>query len=448
MDMKAKTPSIHIIGGGTVFHVRPHLAIAAPAYGRTALSLGNLLRMHVSRNGEEGDCYNVYTHLTKMAGGDKLETNADVERLINTLIADEDTKIVFMPVALCDFAGTIIEKGDSGEPITTPSGKDEPRLPSRGGPFLMELHPATKIIKKVREWRKDIYLVGFKTTAGATPDEQFRAGLHLLKSTSCNLVLANDVHTRLNMTITPEQAYYGKTFDRSEALATLVEIAMSRARGNFTRSTVLSGDPLPWDHRIVPPTLREVVNHCIKEGAYKPFLGSTVGHFAFKETDTTFFTSRRKTNFNELDKVGLVMCESEGPNHVVAYGSKPSVGGQSQRIIFKRHPEMDCIVHFHCPPRHGVEHVETPDGASDVFANHGEITVRPQWKHECGSHECGENTAQGLKEHTDGKGNKLLAVYLDHHGPNIVFNRNVDPAFVIDFIDKNFDLKRSTAEVE
>ena len=23
--------------------------------------------------------------------------------------------------------------------------------------------------------------------------------------------------------------------------------------------------------------------------------------------------------------------------------------GQSQRIIFKEHPELDCIVHFHCP---------------------------------------------------------------------------------------------------
>jgi hypothetical protein len=30
---------IHIIGGGTVTHVRPHLAIASPAYGDTARTI-------------------------------------------------------------------------------------------------------------------------------------------------------------------------------------------------------------------------------------------------------------------------------------------------------------------------------------------------------------------------------------------------------------------------
>jgi len=30
---------IAILGGGTVFHVRPHLALSAPAYGSTARSI-------------------------------------------------------------------------------------------------------------------------------------------------------------------------------------------------------------------------------------------------------------------------------------------------------------------------------------------------------------------------------------------------------------------------
>lgn len=30
---------IHIIGGGTVAHVRPHLALSAPAYGATVRDL-------------------------------------------------------------------------------------------------------------------------------------------------------------------------------------------------------------------------------------------------------------------------------------------------------------------------------------------------------------------------------------------------------------------------
>jgi hypothetical protein len=38
----------------------------------------------------------------------------------------------------------------------------------------------------------------------------------------------------------------------------------------------------------------------------------------------------------------------------------------------------------------------------------------------------------------------LYAVYLDHHGPNIVFNKSIDPREVIDFIEQNFDLEDKT----
>lgn len=53
--------------------------------------------------------------------------------------------------------------------------------------------------------------------------------------------------------------------------------------------------------------------------------------------------------------------------------------------------------------------------------------------------QCGQNTSNGLK-----KFDNLWAVYLDHHGPNIVFNRNIDPQEVIDFIEENFDLSSKT----
>ena len=41
-------------------------------------------------------------------------------------------------------------------------------------------------------------------------------------------------------------------------------------------------------------------------------------------------------------------------------------------------------------------------------------------------------------------GDRLFAVMLDRHGPNVVFSRHCDPARVIDFIDENFDLEGTT----
>jgi len=425
---------ILILGGGTIAHVRPHLALSAPAYGKTAHTIRELLASRTELSRE--------VILTRMAGGPKnVETNEDIARILKEAVSLSHTKIIFMSAALCDFTAEVLDRNSSGRffETSTRSGKDQPRLQTSEGQQRLRLDPADKIIKSIRKERKDIFLVGFKTTAGATPDEQYLAGLNLLKGSSCNLVLANDLHTRLNMVITPEQARYHETTDRMEALTGLVEMALLRSKGTFTRSTVV-GNPLTrvdWDEDEVPASLRRVVNHCIDRGAYKPFRGSTVGHFAFKVDDHTFITSKRKTDFNKLRDNGMVLVESTGPDNVVAHGAKPSVGGQSQRIIFKEHPDVDCIVHFHCPLK--------PDAPLA-------IPVREQRPYECGSHECGKNTSDGLQAFDAGPdeehGGTIKAVMLDKHGPNIVFNRNTDPERVIQFIEANFDLAGRTDDVD
>jgi hypothetical protein len=425
--------NIEIIGGGTVFHIRNHMALTAPAYGKTARDLAARI-FNVNTYSKKD--YQVNLTLTKMAsqGESNIETNQDVSNWVDTIIANPATKIVFFNPALVDFEANVLDLDpnnnrdiDSPNTFVTDSGKYETRLKTSDGEQILRLVPSEKILAKIRKERKDIFLVAFKTTCGATEDEQFLAGLNLLKSASCNLVLANDTKTRKNMIITPEQARYSVTPNRNFVLRELIDMTLARAELHFTRSKVVEGNPVPWEAKEVPESLRTVVDHCIAKGAYKPFKGSTVGHFAVKMNEKTFLTSRRKTDFNKLPEVGLVKVESTGPNDVVAYGSKPSVGGMSQRIIFSEHPEMDCIVHFHCPLFAGVE-----------------VSTRAQKNLECGSHECGKNTSNGLKEVTPG----IKCVYLDNHGPNIVFNRNIDPQLVIDFIDQHFDLHRSTDQVD
>lgn len=406
---------IHIITGGTVAYIAPHQALCAPAYGTVGKRLAELCHSLMPT-------LDTYVHRTKMAGGHELETNDDVARLIADLKERADTKIIFMPVALCDFEPFSIEHRNSSLFGKQNVGKQRDRLETQHGWHTLVMRPADKIIPTIRNGRKDIFLVGFKTTKGASEDEQYIAGLNLLKGASCNLVLANDLETRVNMVITPEEARYHVTKERNEALYGLVEMAKLRSHLTFTRSTVVAGEPVPWSSDLVPAALRKVVDHCIARNAYKPFRGATVGHFAAKLSDNEFLTSQRKTNFNDLDKIGLVLVRTDGPDTVIAYGAKPSVGGQSQRIVFAEHPEYDCIVHFHCPIKRGSL-----------------VPIVSQREYECGSHQCGQNTSRGLKRF-----GALSAVYLDQHGPNIVFNRDVDPMFVIEFIEQNFDLSAKT----
>lgn len=402
-----------IIGGGTFSHVRSHLALAAPAFGNTAREIADIIRSM-----PEYDALDVDLRLTKMADHESvLVTNADVEALVDELINDASVKIIIFNAAMCDYDGQIRD---------VESGKHATRLWTAEGEAQLILTPAQKVIGKIRKIRKDIFLVGFKTTADARPDGQFHAGLNLLKAASCNIVLANDVVTRRNMLITPEEGCYEG--DRAALLRDVCRMAYLRSHLTFTRSTVLDGTPVPWADDLVYPALRDVVNWCVARGAYKRFRGATTGHFAAKLSDTEFLTSIRKTDFNDIDKNGMVRVRTSGPDTVLSMGAKPSVGGQSQRIIFGRFADTDCIVHFHCPLR---------EDARD------EITVMSQYEYECGSHQCGENTANGLSKH----GN-VYAVMLDRHGPNIVFHHDTPAQEVIDFIAANFDLTKSTSGYE
>lgn len=457
MDMK----QIAIIGGGTFFPVRNHFDLCAKGFGTTARRLADICAHKFPTMDTE-------LYLTRMAGGCdwtrynpdgfKLETNNDIAKLVEYLTSRDQTKIVFFTAAMCDWEGYVFDNDgllrSSSDVLSlinelaslrqstevdvnrlrflldeiefarqsTPSGKNQPRLATADGKRKLGLVPAEKVIKNVRRKRKDIYLVGFKQTSGFTADQQYIAALNLCKASSCNLVLANDDVTRLNMVVTPEEARYHVTNDRHEALNGLVNMAWLRSHLTFTQSTPVDGTPIPWTSPLIPDSLRTVLEFCIAQGAYKAFRGSTAGHFAVKLDDQTFLTSIRKTDFNDIAKNGLVKIQTDGPDTVLAFGAKPSVGGQSQRIVFKDHPGLDCIVHFHCPIKTGSL-----------------VPQVSQYEFECGSHECGKNTSLGLKQF----GN-LWAVYLQEHGPNIVFNHSIDPQEVIEFIKANFDLSQKT----
>lgn len=408
------TRRIHIFGGGTVEHVRPHLALCAPAYGGTARRLAAMFKTAIP--GHE-----VHLELTRMAGG-RMETAAHVSDRLADLVADPATHIIVMSAALCDFVGEVARPLATGLFVV----ESDPLPPLQCGRLssaeahLLELRPLPKLIDTVRQVRKDIFLIGFKTTVGVGEDHQFHEALKLLKRASCNLVLGNDLQTRRNMVVTPEQSRYAVTERREDALLELVMMAASRSIGKFVRTTVVPGQTVAWDDPAVPAALRAVVDHCRSRGAFLPFEGRTVGHFGCRLGADEFLFSRRKVDFNV--ETSLVRCRVDG-DQVVATGARPSAGAATQRELFRDHPGYDCVVHFHCPLRKGAS-----------------APVRDQFAFECGSKDCGQNTSEGMEEVAPG----IKAVYLDQHGPNVLFRSDGDPAAVVAYIESHFDLGSTT----
>lgn len=210
---------IHVLGGGTVSYVRPHLALTAPAYGETARQLDRLCRAHPENGGE------VLLHLTKMAcgGASSIETNDDVEKLFDKLVADDATGVIFMNVAMVDYDGSI-EDGGQG-------GKYGSRLKTREQPNpTIKTSRVRKFLPNVREKRPDIFLVAFKTTCNATTDDMRTRGSYLLQGAGCGLVLVNDTGTRLNMIVGPAGDCLMQSTDRATALVALVDLTFWGAK--------------------------------------------------------------------------------------------------------------------------------------------------------------------------------------------------------------------------
>lgn len=204
----------HVIGGGTVNHVRSHFAIAAMAYGGTA----RFIAAELTARG-----LTVSLHLTKMAsaGMSDLETNDDLDALIGRIVGDPASHTVFFNAAVADFEGQV---GD------VPSGKYAERLRSRASHGLtMVLTPARKVVSRVKAARPDLLLVVFKTTTHADQAEQQARAVELLAESGADLALANDTGTRLNLIVAADGQALLATADRDQALACLVALACERA---------------------------------------------------------------------------------------------------------------------------------------------------------------------------------------------------------------------------
>jgi hypothetical protein len=140
-ENKMKASRFYVITGGTMVHVAPHFSLCAPAYGRVGYQIYNGLRKLLRSpeqiewdkanefedlhelaeqrdTGPEPVGFEVVLVRTSMAGGNepglvdtvlkpaginRLETNEDLEKLIEHLVLQPETKGIVMAAAVCDW---------------------------------------------------------------------------------------------------------------------------------------------------------------------------------------------------------------------------------------------------------------------------------------------------------------------------------------------------------
>jgi hypothetical protein len=394
---------ILILGGGTFNPVSNHLSVSAPAFGKTAKDIFVILSKHDKWSKE----YSFELKLTKMADfNSDLKSNKDVEEYIDSVLLDNSVSAIILNIAFCDFeyeGGTFnAERKSSSNPIN------------------LELRPAKKIIDKIRRTRPDIFLVGFKASTEKSEKEQFSLGLKMMKRAKCNLVLANDVITRNNIIITPEETYYkGSDSSRESALVELCNMMINRMSGTFEFTNFIKSDNFSIE--ITSQTFQKVMRFLVDSGGFIENNGNgfTPGHFCQKFGNEYFLSSQRLANHNKVFEEGMSKVLLNDQKKLTVLGQrKASVGARSQSTLLLNNPEYDCIIHTHNPLK------------EDSIIN-----TRPQKFLQCGSLECGLNTLHGLQNY-----GPLKAVYLEKHGINILFKSSTDPEEIIQFIKDNLEL--------
>ena len=169
---------IVIYGGGTINHIRSHLALCAPSFGATAIHLSSL---------DYGKATPILK-LTKMASqGSSMITNLDLQEDLNKVLLDWDVKCIIMSAAICDFDAQV---------GNIPSGAHAARLSSSTTCNIVGT-PSDKLIATIKQERPDIILVGFKTTTNATEGEQVVAAA----KQDSDIILCNDTVTRQNILV-------------------------------------------------------------------------------------------------------------------------------------------------------------------------------------------------------------------------------------------------------
>jgi phosphopantothenate---cysteine ligase (CTP) len=164
--------------GATVWHVHApaaqlpfwrHARFALDA-AEPAAELERLVRLRRDWRAVHGRL-----HLVPLA----VATVADYEATLKRVIEGQAMDVAFLPMAVSDF-----------EPVPQPG-----KLGSEEEVLDLHCRRTPKVIRRVRDWSPDIYLVGFKLLSHASREELIRRAEVACGTNRADLTVANDLKT-------------------------------------------------------------------------------------------------------------------------------------------------------------------------------------------------------------------------------------------------------------
>jgi phosphopantothenoylcysteine decarboxylase/phosphopantothenate--cysteine ligase len=111
----------------------------------------------------------------------KIKTTEEMLKTVKEQILDEKKHVVFHTAAVADFS---ISHGDKKIPN---------KLDTRNGTKTIELVPTPKIVDKIKQYDKNIFLIAFKAEYGISKEQLIKRAINKLDECNGNLIVATDI---------------------------------------------------------------------------------------------------------------------------------------------------------------------------------------------------------------------------------------------------------------
>lgn len=234
-------PKVVIFSGGTMVHIRPHLSVCAPAFGKVGHEIEqalydwyakhiNAFETFLEEELNYGNILNLsaetITHYqTRMADSESpIITNDDLAGYLDEVLADKSVKCIVMAAAVCDY------EPDKMETITgcmidnhVDFGKKYPRLHDVRQ-ITVRMKQTDKLVDRIKQCRPDIKLISFKTTSDETIEELIGKCSKNERRNDSDIVFGNDIANKYNILVTRfSTAIYD---NRTECIGSMVDQVM------------------------------------------------------------------------------------------------------------------------------------------------------------------------------------------------------------------------------
>jgi phosphopantothenate---cysteine ligase (CTP) len=274
---------------------------------------------------------------------------------VKTLVTTTNSDVIVLAAAVGDYGGV----GKQG------------KISSDNDVLRLELPKNPKVISLIKEWKPNLFQVGFKLLSRVSIDNLIdTAYQHGIKNHS-NLTVANTLQegsfkNRITVFITPEKGLIPVSIE--DLAPKLVEIVNQRASKKHYRTVVNSDAGYLSGMEEETNLFRKYVSKLWNLNLFEPYFGDSsmdFGFVALRVPKGGFLITSRGSNKQEMPLSDIIYVPSVDFAKRTVYanssGNKPSLNTNVAAAIFAERPDANVIVHAHVFP--GIENRTSADYA-------------------------------------------------------------------------------------